>query len=31
MNIAWSQEAIEDLASLRAHIAEDDLAAARRP
>jgi toxin ParE1/3/4 len=30
MNIAWSPEAIEDLAWLRAYIAEDDPAAARR-
>ena len=30
MNIAWSPEAIEDLASLRAYIAEDNPAAARR-
>jgi plasmid stabilization system protein ParE len=30
MNIAWSPEAIEDLASLRDYIAEDDPAAARR-
>jgi len=30
MNIARSPEAIEDLASLRAYIAEDDPAAARR-
>jgi toxin ParE1/3/4 len=30
MNIVWSPEAIEDLASLRAHIAEDNPAAARR-
>ena len=30
MTIAWSPEAIEDLASLRDYIAEDDLAAARR-
>jgi toxin ParE1/3/4 len=30
MNIAWSPEAIEDLASLRAYIAEDSPAAARR-
>ena len=30
MNIAWSPEAIEDLASLRAYIAEDDPTAARR-
>ena len=30
MNIAWSPEAIEDLALLRAYIAEDDPAAARR-
>ena len=29
MNIAWSPEAIEDLASLRAYIAEDDPGAAR--
>ena len=30
MNIAWSPEAIEDLASLRVYIAEDNPAAARR-
>ena len=30
MNIAWSPEAIEDLVSLRAYIAEDNPAAARR-
>ena len=30
MNIVWSPEAIEDLASLRVYIAEDDPAAARR-
>jgi toxin ParE1/3/4 len=30
MNIVWSPEAIEDLISLRAYIAEDDPAAARR-
>jgi toxin ParE1/3/4 len=30
MNILWSPEAIEDLASLRGYIAEDDPAAARR-
>ena len=30
MNIVWSPEAIEDLSSLRAHIAEDNPAAARR-
>ena len=30
MNIVWSPEAVEDLASLRAYIAEDDPAAARR-
>jgi toxin ParE1/3/4 len=30
MNIVWSPEAIEDLASLRAYIAEDDPSAARR-
>jgi toxin ParE1/3/4 len=30
MNIAWSPEAIEDLASLRSYIAEDNPAAARR-
>ena len=30
MNIAWSPEALEDLASLRAYIAEDNSAAARR-
>ncbi len=30
MNIAWSPEAIEDLASLRAYIAEDNPAAAKR-
>ncbi len=30
MNIAWSPEAIEDLVSLRAYIAEDDPAAAQR-
>jgi toxin ParE1/3/4 len=30
MNIAWSPEAIEDLASLRAYVAEDNPAAARR-
>ena len=30
MNIVWSPEAIEDLASLRAYIAEDNPAAARR-
>jgi toxin ParE1/3/4 len=30
MNIAWSPEAIEDLVSLRAYIAEDSPAAARR-
>lgn len=29
MNILWSFEAIEDLTSLRAYIAEDDPAAAR--
>ena len=29
MNIVWSPEAIEDLASLRAYIAEDNPAAAR--
>jgi toxin ParE1/3/4 len=29
MNILWSPEAIEDLTSLRAYIAEDDPAAAR--
>lgn len=29
MNILWSPEAIGDLASLRAYIAEDDPAAAR--
>ena len=30
MNIVWSPEAIEDLLSLRVHIAEDNPAAARR-
>jgi toxin ParE1/3/4 len=30
MKIAWPPEAIEDLASLRAYIAEDNPAAARR-
>ena len=30
MNIVWSPEAIEDLASLRAHITEDNPPAARR-
>jgi toxin ParE1/3/4 len=30
MKIAWSPEAIEDLVSLRAYIAEDNPAAARR-
>jgi toxin ParE1/3/4 len=30
MNIIWSPEAIEDLLSLRAYIAEDNPAAARR-
>jgi toxin ParE1/3/4 len=30
MNIVWSPEAIEDLVSLRAYIAEDDPAVARR-
>jgi toxin ParE1/3/4 len=30
MNIVWSPEAIEDLASLRAYIAEDNPAAAQR-
>ncbi len=30
MKIVWSPEAIEDLASLRAYIAEDNPAAARR-
>jgi toxin ParE1/3/4 len=30
MNILWSPEAIEDLTSLRAYIAEEDPAAARR-
>ena len=30
MKILWSPEAIGDLASLQAYIAEDDLAAARR-
>ena len=30
MNIAWSPEAIEDLALLRAYIAEDNPAAAKR-
>ena len=30
MNIVWSPEAIEDLASQRAYIAEDNPAAARR-
>ena len=30
MNIIWSLQAIEDLASLRAYIAEDDPAAALR-
>jgi toxin ParE1/3/4 len=30
MKIAWSPEAIEDLISLRAYIAEDNPAAARR-
>lgn len=30
MNIVWSPEAIEDLVSLRAYIAEDNPAAARR-
>jgi toxin ParE1/3/4 len=29
MNILWSPEAIEDLTSLRAHIAQDDPVAAR--
>ncbi len=30
MKVVWSPEAIEDLASLRAYIAEDNAAAARR-
>jgi len=30
MNIIWSPEAIQDLIALRAYIAEDDPAAARR-
>jgi toxin ParE1/3/4 len=30
MNIVWSREAVDDLASLRAYIAEDDPAAAQR-
>jgi toxin ParE1/3/4 len=30
MRLVWSPEAVEDLASLRAYIAEDDPAAARR-
>lgn len=30
MNIVWSPEAIDDLASLRAYIAEDSSAAAQR-
>jgi toxin ParE1/3/4 len=30
MNIAWSPEAIEDLVSLRAYIAQDNPAAAQR-
>lgn len=30
MNVIWSPEAIEDLISLRAYIAQDDPAAARR-
>jgi toxin ParE1/3/4 len=30
MNIVWSPEAVEDLVSLRAYIAEDNPAAARR-
>ena len=30
MKIAWSPEAIEDLVSLRAYIADDNPAAARR-
>ena len=30
MKIAWSPEAIEDLAAVRAYIADDDPAAARR-
>ena len=30
MNIVWSPEAIEDLVSLRAYIAEDNAAAAQR-
>ena len=30
MKIAWSPEAVEDLVSLRAYIAEDNPAAARR-
>jgi toxin ParE1/3/4 len=30
MNISWSREAIDDLASLRDYIAEDDPAAPRR-
>jgi toxin ParE1/3/4 len=30
MNIVWSPEAIEDLVSLRAYVAEDNPAAARR-
>ena len=30
MNILWSPEAIKDLTSLRAYIADDDPAAARR-
>jgi len=30
MNIVWSPEAIEDLVALRAYIAEDNPAAARR-
>lgn len=30
MNIVWSREALDDLGSLRAYIAEEDQAAARR-
>jgi toxin ParE1/3/4 len=30
MNILWSPEAIEDLQSLRAHIAQDNASAARK-
>ena len=30
MNIVWAPEAIDDLVSLRAYVAEDDPAAARR-